>query len=313
MRRLAAFLFAASCHAAVPVQSEAFRAFYNLDYDRAISMFEEAARRSPNDPDALNHLAQGLLYRALYKGGALESGVFTMGNSFLRRPQVKMPPVDEKRFVSAITTSLRLTQQRLDKDKSDRAALYAQGVAYAHRAQFFLFIKKANLDALRDGTRSRKSHNRLLEVDGGHVDAKLIPGMHEYVVGSLPAWVKMLIFLAGFAGDKQKGIAHIEAAAREGQKTGVEARVLLSLVYSREKQPAKALPLVAELVEAFPENHLYRSEQALLLASAGRKEEALDAVARIESLKQQNHTHVRWMSREDVGRLRRNVEARLAR
>ncbi len=295
----------------MPVQSEAFRALYNLDYDRAISMFEETVRKTPNDPDAQNHLAQGMLYRALYRGGALDSGGFTMGNAFLRRPLIRMPAADERRFIEAITTSLRLTGQRLDKDRNDHAALYAQGVAYAHRAQYFFFIKKANLDALRDGTRSRKSHNRLLEVDTRHVDAKLIPGMHEYVVGSLPGWVKMLIFLAGFAGDKRKGVEYIEAAAREGQKTGVEARVLLSLVYSREKQPAKALPMVAELVEAFPENHLYRSEQALLLASTGRGQEALEAVARIESLKQQNHPHVRWMSREDVARLRRNVEARL--
>lgn len=310
MRLLVALLVVIQASASVPAQSEAFRALYNLDYDRAVALFEAHAKKAPNDPEGLNHLAQALLYRALYKGDALNSDTFSMGNAFLRRPEVTMPAADEKRFIEVLNLSMRLTEARLHQDKHDRGALYARGVAYAHRAQFFLLVKKANLDALRDGTRSRRAHNELLDLESTQVDAKLIPGMHEYVVGNLPGWVKAFIFLAGFAGDKWKGIGYLEDAARYGQKTGVEARVLLSLIYSREKQPARGIPLVRELVEAFPRNYLYRSEIALLLASAGRRTEALAAVAEIERLKRENNPNLSLMPKEKIVRLRRSVEAR---
>jgi tetratricopeptide (TPR) repeat protein len=283
---------------------------YNLDYERALSFFESAVRANRDDPERWNHLGQAILHRSLFRGGALDSDIFTMNESFLKRPAVPMPPADEKRFVEAITTSLRLTQMRLRKDPRDRVALYAEGVAYAHRAQYFLLVKKANLDALRDGTRSRKAHNRLLELDSTMADAKLIPGMHEYVMGNLPKWVKALIFLAGFGGDKWKGIGYITDAVKSGQKTGVEARVLLSLIYSREKQPDKGLPLVKELIEAFPGNHLYRAEEALLLAAAGRQQAALSAVENLERLKREGNPHLRLLTAEGIARLRRAVEAR---
>lgn len=310
MKLLALLLVTAAAFAAVPAQSEGFQAMYNLDYERALSFFESGVRAHPDDPERWNHLGQALLHRALYRGGALDSDIFTMNESFLKRPAVPMPPADEKRFVEAISTSLRLTQMRLRKDPRDRVALYAEGVGYAHRAQYFLLVKKANLDALRDGTRSRKAHNRLLELDSTMADAKLIPGMHEYVMGNLPRWVKALIFLAGFSGDKWKGIGYITDAVKHGQKTGVEARVLLSLIYSREKQPDKGLPLVKELIEAFPGNHLYRAEEALLLASAGRQQEALSAVESLERMKREGSQNLRLMAPESIARLRRAVEAR---
>ncbi len=310
MRLLAVLLIALPALANVPAQSEAFQSLYNLDYDRAVALFADRTKQAPDIPESWNHLAQALLYRSLHKGGALDSESFSMGNAFLRRPEVAMPPADEKRFIEALTTSMRLTDVRLRKDPLDREALYAQGVAYAHRAQFFLLVKKANLDALRDGTRSRRAHNKLLEIESTQVDAKLIPGMHEYVVGSLPGWVKAMIFLAGFGGDKWKGISYLEDAARHGQKTGVEARVLLCLIYSREKQPARAIPIATELARAFPRNYLYRSEVALLLASAGRKREAIAAVEEIERLKRENHPDLSLMSQEKVSRLRKAVEAR---
>lgn len=298
--------------AAVPPQSEGFKAMYNLDYERALSFFDAAVRAHPEDPERWNHLAQALLHRSLFRGGALDSDIFTMDEAFLKRPAVTMPAADEKRFVEAISTSLRITAERLKKNPRDRLALYAQGVAYAHRAQYFLLVKRANLDALRDGTRSRKAHNRLLETDSTLADAKLIPGMHEYVLGNVPVWVRMLISLAGFGGDKWKGVSYMNDAVRNGQKTAVEARVLLSLVYSRERQPEKSLPLVHELIEAFPANHLYRAEEALLLAHAGRKDAALAAVDRIERMKREGDPNLRHMSPESVARLRRAVETRAA-
>lgn len=253
---------------------------YNLDYQRAIALFEDEARQAAGDPEAWNHLAQAILYRRLYAAGALESEVTGAVGSYLSKPKIDFPKEEEARFLDAIGRSLELAGQRLGKTPGDPAALYAMGVAYAHRAQFEFLVKKAWVAALRDGTRSRGMHARLLALPQQRADALLITGVHEYVAGSLPGYVRPFAALAGFRGDKQRGIAMMEEAVRTSRKTAVESRVLLALVKSREGDPAAAAALMGELAAAFPRNHLYQGEFLLLTASAYEKQSRYaDAIA----------------------------------
>lgn len=300
-----------SLRAAVPPQSEAFQAFYNLDYDKAISLFDKAATERPDSPDAWNQLSQGVFYRRLYLEGALQSELVGKSNSFLRRPRVAMPPDEERRFLDANARAMRLALDRLAKDPNDAGALYALGVAHAHRGNFRFLCQKAYIDALRDATRSRNLHNRLQHVQPGYPDAILIPAMHDYISGSLPVMVRIFASMAGFSGNRGRGVAALKRAVLEGQKTGVEARVLLSIIYNREGKPALAVPLMAELVDAFPRNYLYRSESALLLARAGRKTEALRALEGIERMKRDNAPELASMDLQKVKRLRELVEKHL--
>ena len=308
---VSAHLCVPSLRAAVPPQSEAFRAFYNLEYDRAISLFEKAVAEQPDSPDAWNHLSQAIFSRRLYLEGALQSEFVGKSNSFLRRPKVVMPLDEERRFLDANSRAMRLSLDRLAKDPNDAAALYALGIAYAHSANFRFLCQKAYIDALRDATRARNLHNRLRQVQPGYPDAILIPAMYDYIGGSLPVMVRILASMAGFSGNRSRGIAGLQRAVLEGKKTGVEARVLLCLVYNREGKPAMAVPLMAELVEAFPRNYLYRSESVLLLARAGRKAEALRAVEGIEQMKRDGAPELASMDLAKVKRLRELVEQRL--
>ena len=53
--------------------AEGFDHFYNLEYDQAIADFETAIARNPASPDLHNHLAQTIVFREMYRNGALES------------------------------------------------------------------------------------------------------------------------------------------------------------------------------------------------------------------------------------------------
>ena len=268
---------------AIPLLPEGFQALYNLDYARAIALFEEETAQRPDDPEAWNHLAQAILHRALFDAGAFDSAAFASGNSFLRRPKVPMRPEDLARFQDAISRSLALCEERLKRNGRDAACLYASGVAHGHKAQLAMWVRKAWFEALREGTKSRAAHEQLLRVAPDLADARLIPGLHEYIAGSLPWYIKGLAFLAGFRGSRQHGMEQMERAVAEGKKTAVEARVMLAVVYRREKQFPKAAALMRELTEAFPRNHLYRIEEIRLLAEAGL---ASDARRRLEALAQ---------------------------
>jgi tetratricopeptide (TPR) repeat protein len=269
--------------AEVPVQSEAYNAFYSLDYDRALALFERETTQAPHNPEAWNHLAHGLLHRRLFLSGGMSSELVSSNESLLKRPRLAMPPAEEKRFIDAVERSMALCRQRLKVTRDDRTALYALGVAHAHRAKYHLLVRKANFDALRDGNRSRSQHNRLRQIDPAHPDALLIPGMHEYIASKLSPFVRFMAAMAGLSGNRERAIGLLEESVRRGQKTGVEARLLLALTFHREKQPDRALPLMRDLSTAFPRNYLYRGEVVLLHAHAGDLDAALQGFARLQA------------------------------
>src|SRR3989442_137271 len=68
--------------------AEGFAHFYNLEYDQALADFEKAAQQDPQSPNPHNHIAQDLLYREMYRNGALESELVSGNNPFLRRQKL---------------------------------------------------------------------------------------------------------------------------------------------------------------------------------------------------------------------------------
>src|ERR1700684_4549956 len=61
----------------------AFDHFYNLDYDRAVQEFDQVLQRHPDDPFAVNHLLTAVLFRELYRMGALNTGEYA-NDTFVR-------------------------------------------------------------------------------------------------------------------------------------------------------------------------------------------------------------------------------------
>ena len=54
---------------------------------------------------------------------------------------------------------------------------------------------------------ARHDHERVLELDPNYLDAKLVVGTHNYVMGSLPWSVKVAVALVGLSGIEGKGSA----------------------------------------------------------------------------------------------------------
>jgi hypothetical protein len=65
-----------------PLNSSAFEHFYDMDYERSIQEFTQIAQRHAADPDAVNHLLTAVLFRELYRIGALNAGEYA-NDSFI--------------------------------------------------------------------------------------------------------------------------------------------------------------------------------------------------------------------------------------
>jgi hypothetical protein len=263
--------------------------FYNLEYDLAIADFSRDIADQPDQAANYNHMAMAILYREMLRSGALESELVSGTNPFLRRAKMDPTPADQKEFDEAIRKSMSLSEARLKSDPKDIQALYALGVAFGLRANYGFLVRKAWTDSLRDATTARKLHNRVTEINPSMVDARLMQGVHDYVVGSLPWHIKLVGFLAGFRGDKQQGIRTLEDVAARGDMNRVDAEVLLCAIYRRERLPRKAVPLLEALIARCPRNYLFRFELAQMYADLGDKARALTAVQQIEDLRTSGH------------------------
>src|ERR1035437_1529778 len=145
-------LIASSLGGQQPLIDDGFTHFYNLDYDQAIAVFEKAIAQYPGLPDLHNHLAQTLIFREMFRNGALESELVSGSNSFLRRPKLNPTPETGKRILDEIAKAMALADARLKRNPNDTAAMYASGIALGLRSNYFWVVKKAWHDALRDAT-----------------------------------------------------------------------------------------------------------------------------------------------------------------
>jgi tetratricopeptide (TPR) repeat protein len=279
-------LIAAPLGGQQPTIDEGFAHFYNLEYDQAVAVFERAIAQNAGLPDLHNHLAQTLIFREMFRNGALESELVSGSNSFLRRPKLNPTPETEKRILDEIAKCMALSDAQLKRNPKDTAAMYASGIAYGLRSNYFWVVKKSWHDSLRDATAARKLHNRISELEPNNVDARLVQGLHDYIVGSLPWGYKMLGFLIGIHGDKEKGIRTVQEVARNGKLNRVDAEVLLCALYRRENQSKLAVPLVQDLIRRYPRNYLLRMELGQMYSQSGDGVRGLQALEEVVRLKQ---------------------------
>jgi tetratricopeptide (TPR) repeat protein len=286
MTRWTVILTLACClNAQNPLLEKGNDQFFNLEFEEALATFRQLAKADPNSIAAHSRAAHSLLYLHLYRTGALESELVTGTNSFLRRPSVNPSPEDQQAFHDEIAKALALADQRINANERDAQAWYLKGVALGLRANYSFLITKAWIDALRDFSQARKCHDRAVELQPGFLDARLVIGVHDYVVGSLPWHYRTLAFVVGFRGDKERGIATLKEVWEKGNSNSPDAGILLAAIYRRERRAPEAIPIVAELIRRYPRNHILRLEMGQMQSDAGNKEAALKAFNEVEQLR----------------------------
>lgn len=254
-----------------------FDFFYSLDYDRSIHEFETALKAHPDDPFAVNHLLTAVMFKELYRIGALDSELYS-GDSFLNKKS--LAPADPKVGESLNGLSQRafaLEEARLKQNPNDVDALYARGATRGLRATWMGLAQKAWFAALRSAVGARRDHERVLELDPQYIDAKTIVGIHNYVTGCLAWPVKMAASVAGIPGNKQKGLDYLRDAAAHAQESGMDAKITLALFLRREQKYPEALAVVEDMQRTYPHNFILASEHAHLLNAAGRGKDAIAA------------------------------------
>lgn len=282
------------------LNEQAWDHFYNLEYDQALQLFEQQAAARPDSASAHNHVAQTLLYREMYRVGALESELVSGNDSFLRRDKLQPAKAVEERFQAQLARSMQISRALLEKNPRNTQALYDLGIAYGLRSNYNFLVSRSWTDALRDATNGRKLHNQITGIEPDNVDARMMQGMHDYVVGCLPFFYKMLGFVVGFRGDREEGIRTLELVARQGRNNRVDAEVILAVLYRREKRYKDAIPLLDDLIRRFPRNYLLWFERGQMYSALGDKQRALGSVQTVAEQKRRGLKGFARVPREKI-------------
>jgi tetratricopeptide (TPR) repeat protein len=295
MKQLGVWLAAVASWVALPglllaagTQAEVgFRHFYNLEYDQAIAAFRQEIAQRPQDPAGYNHLAQAVLYRGLYRSGQMENSLVT-GDDFLtaliQQPKLVLTVSEDAEFKQAVKAAFEAERGLLERNPNDAAGLYALGATYGLRANYRFLVEKAWLGTLRDSNAARRFHNQVAEMEPGNTDAKMLEGLHSYVVASLPAGLRMLGAVVGIRGDKERGLQILEDVATHGSQNSIDARIVLATLYRHEKRSGPAMQVLDKLVAEFSRNYLFRLARVYTLAEMRDRKAAMGALREVAEL-----------------------------
>jgi hypothetical protein len=263
-----------------PLSRSGFDHFYNMEYDKAIHDFELDAQQHPEDPYAANRLLMAVLFKELYRIGAMDSEIFA-NDSFLTVRQFSVDPQVRQRIRELTERALVLSERRLQANPNDVQALYARATARATRALTMGLMDRAWFSALRSAIGARHDDERVLELDPQNTDAKMALGTDYYIIGSLSWAAKVAASVVGLSGNKDKGLQYLYAAANGGGEASVDAKIVLALFLRREQRYAEAITVVGGLTRDYPHSFLFALEYANLLNAAGHGPEAIAAYRKI--------------------------------
>jgi hypothetical protein len=258
-----------------PAVRAAYDRFYILDYAGALERFQKIAADHPDDPIATGYVLDTVLFGELYRLDLLDTTLYAH-DGFLSGKH----PVEENRQVTAQITQLsdKMIAQAdgiLSKDSKNVNALYARSWARSMKSIYMGLVQHSFIGALHLALQSRNDSDKILQIDPDYVDADLVVGVHQYVVGSLGFAFKMMAGIMGDGGSKQKGLALLREAGEHGVLTSVEARTALMLFLRREAKYGDATSVALSLKNQYPRDFLFWLEEANLLKDSGDAKQAI--------------------------------------
>jgi len=268
---LLAAILCSSAYAAEPSPfDEAFQALYNFQFQASHQAMDRYIAAHPQEPLPYAVRASVYLFYELDRLGILESEFLIDDKRIARRERPPQPDLRIRtQFIKALDDAQSRAEVMLKSDPNDKAALFALCIAQGVTTDYMAFVEKHQFRSLSPAERSNSYAQRLLRLDPGYYDAYLTAGLSEYLVGSLPFFIRWFVHFDNVNGNKEKGVRNLETVARDGHYLKPFGKILLGIVDLREKKYREAQKLLAGLTHDYPENPLFRKELGKLNAKLG--------------------------------------------
>ncbi len=264
-----------------PQIHEAHERFYSLDYDGALSRFEEVQRANPQNPMAANYVLMTLIFRELYHQDLLDTTYYAHDSFLFSKREVSIPKATRDRIEQLTDSAVALCDRQIRNNPNDANAYFARGYARGFHAAFITLADHSWVAAARQGFASRGDSEQALRIDPDYADAKMAVGIQQFAVASLPRFIRIMIGITGVTGNKEKGLDLLRDAAAHGVVNNIESRVALSLFLRHDGRYDEALAVQRGLAQQFPHDYLFRLEEANLTKDKGDGSAAISTYQKV--------------------------------
>jgi hypothetical protein len=259
-----------------PLVVEGYEHFYDLDYPGAIERFERFHAGHPGDPQGTVLLLEAVIFQELYRQDLLDTTFYANDGFLTGRHATEEDAKKRDRIMALADETVNEANWRLEKNPNDVDALYDRGWSRALKCTYVAMVERGYGSGFRLATKAKEDCGRVLQLDPNYVDAKLVVGIYEYVVGALPLPFKLLIGFVGITGSKSRGLEMLTDDGKRGIVTNIEARTAIALFLRRESRYKEAIQVIQGLKATYPRDYLFWLEEANLRKDAG---EGMGAVA----------------------------------
>jgi hypothetical protein len=175
--------------------------------------------------------------------------------------------------------AIDLANARLKANPKDLQAKFDAGAAYGLQASYVASVEGSVMSAFGIAKNAYNAQEEVMDRDPSRVAAGLVVGTYRYLISTLNLPTRVVAYIAGFGGGKEKGIKLLEGAAKDPE-TRVDAQFALMLIYSREGRHNDVVRIAHQLSTEFPRNRLLVLEEGAAAIRAGRAVEADAALTR---------------------------------
>ena len=247
---------------------------YNLDHDEAMRLLRQAVAAAPDE--AANHraLASIIWLNILFQRGAVTVdhylGSFTRSNV-----EIKNPPKElDAEFKREAAKAVELAEKRVAAAPKEAMARLDLGTSLGIQASYIASVEGRLMAGFKAARRSYDECEQALALDSSRKEPNLVVGTYRYIVSTLSMPMRWMAYMAGFGGDKARGLKMIEETAASGAENRTDAQFALVLLYNRERRYDDALRVLAALRKQYPRNRLVVLEAGATAVRAGRPQDA---------------------------------------
>ncbi|MFT4112995.1 tetratricopeptide repeat protein [Silvibacterium sp.] len=259
-----------------PEVRAAFDRFYLMDYDGALTRFEAIEAAHPQDAIATDYVLNAVLFRELFRLDLLDTTFYANDGFLTGKHTVAEDPKVRDQVKQLAQKAIGQADDVLKTKPDDVNALFARAWARSLEATYLAMVERGFGAGMKLALGAKNDDEQVLKLDPNYVDAKMVVGIYQYVVGALPFGFKIIVGFAGIHGSKTTGMEMLHDAGSRGVITSVESRTAMTLFLRREAKYTDAYAMAKGLADQYPRDFLFNLEEANLLKDAGQWRQAID-------------------------------------
>ena len=119
-----------------PLVRQGYERFYNMDFDGAIKIFNQAAQQHPQDPMAWDYILTATIFHELYHQDLLDTTYYAHDSFLSNKRDVPVPEATRRQIEDLTNKVIAICDANITANPNDKNSYFARGYAKGMHAVF---------------------------------------------------------------------------------------------------------------------------------------------------------------------------------